>query len=51
MGYNPQKQKAPLKVLFFKWCAILCEYRTNYVEEYKTLVDNFKIYKSLFLFK
>ena len=30
-------KKAPQKVLFIKWCAILCDYRTNKYENFKEL--------------
>lgn len=30
-------KKAPQKVLSQKWCAIVCEYRTNFYEEYKQI--------------
>ena len=30
-------KKAPQKVLFIKWCAILCDYRTKFCEDFKDL--------------
>ena len=30
-------KKSPLKGAFLKWCAILCEYRTENYDDYKQL--------------
>ena len=34
---NDRNKKTPQKVLFQKWCAILCNYRTENYDEYKQL--------------
>ena len=35
---NPKKAKTtPLGTVFINWCAIVCDYRTNHVQEYKKL--------------
>lgn len=42
-NYRPLREsviptkKAPQKVLFIKWCAILCDYRTENYEDFKEL--------------
>jgi len=38
-------QKPPLSERFSKWCAILCDYRTNYAQEYRE--QGYKIEKVL----
>ena len=30
-------QKALFRVPFVRWCAIVCDYRTNFYDEYKQL--------------
>ena len=38
MGGSPINIKtAPCGTVFFKWCATVCDYRTNFYEEYKQL--------------
>jgi hypothetical protein len=44
---TPPKQKAPQKVLFIKWCAIVCDYRTENYDEYKSLKKQITIYKKV----
>jgi len=34
---GPQMQKALFRVPFVRWCAIVCDYRTNFYDEYKQL--------------
>lgn len=50
---QPHKcKKAPQKVLFIKWCAILCDYRTNYAQECKALedkIDNLSTFSWFFI--
>ena len=39
-------KKAPRKVLFIKWCAIVCDYQTNYPQKYNTQrvnIDNLAV--------
>ena len=40
-------KKAPQKVLFIKWCAILCDYRTNFYDEYKKISDKFVLFDEI----
>lgn len=42
-SFGLHTKKAPQKVLFIKWCAILCEYRTNFYDEYKQLKEKIDI--------
>ena len=36
-SFDLHTKKAPQKVLFIKWCAILCTYRTENYDDYKQL--------------
>ena len=36
-SFGLHTKKAPQKVLFIKWCAMLCDYRTNKYENFKEL--------------
>ena len=42
-------KKTPQKVLFIKWCAILCTYRTEFYEDFKELIRKIELFnESLF---
>ena len=38
-------KKEPQKVLFIKWCAILCDYRTKDYEEFKELIRKIDLFE------
>ena len=38
-------KKAPQRVHYQKWCAILCDYRTNGHEEFKELIKKFELFE------
>ena len=38
-------KKAPQRVHYQKWCAILCEYRTKNYDEYKQMGYNLELIK------
>ena len=40
-------KKAPQKVLFIKWCAILCSYRTKFYEDFKELSRKIELFRDI----
>lgn len=40
-------KKAPQKVHFNKWCSLLCDYRTNYYEDFKGLSRKIEAFRDV----